>query len=231
MPKKIEFGSSEVIVNTIEVGGTKVENLSLQEVTEEGAVTTVPMTVSNLSLDEENTQLLFSDGKQIKGTPDITHDKVNRLTNINGKLAVGHTLSVDDQTESTRIAGNTTTDFLHVNQIAFNTNGLFLTPKTITSSFSDGTLTVNCNFAQFGRCLATGEFSGTLSTYTFNGMLQESRVHVLLPQATSPFTLSSTISGAVFEKRGDLSVDVGDHVLLEIENINNVILITPKIFS
>lgn len=295
MPKKLEYGSSEVIVKTIEVGGTKVENLSLQEVTEEGSTTNIPITINDLTLNEENTQVLFSDGKKVKGTPNITHNKTNKLTNILGKLKlskspedtkvgvvtenntksvgvvlddndilsisyvnsstletdssvdlplrihgnttitkklnVGTTLSVDDNNESTVLTGNTTTNFLNVDQLLFNNNNLYISPKTVSASCSSGTLTVNCNFAPFGRCVASGTLTGTLSTYTFNNMLQGSRMHVLLPEASTSYTLSSTITGGVFRKGEDLTVDIGDYVLLEIENINDTILISPILFS
>lgn len=157
--------------------------------------------------------------------------RIHGNTSITKKLTVGNTLNVDDQSETTFLTGNTVTNFLNVDQLTFSNNNIYIAPKSVSSSYSDGTLTINCNFAPFGRCLASGTFTGTLTTYTFNNMLSGSRLHVLLPQATSAFTLSSTISGGVFMKGGDLSVTPSDHVLLEIENINDIILIRANIFS
>jgi hypothetical protein len=312
MPRQVDLGTTEIVVKTLEIGGTKVENLSLQEVTQEGNSTTIPITLTELNLPETDQNVLFSDSGTVRGTPNITHNKLSKLTNILGKInltkpsgstkvgyvtqnetksvgvvlddsdiltisyvnpttlevsegdvsvevrgtmnvssdftvggnvlkvfknsqqvKVGNTLVVDDSNVSTHLSGNTTTERLTVEQINFNESELYVSPSTVSANYSGGTLTLDCNHASFGRCLAIGTIGNgeTLGTYVFQNLKSSSRIHILLPQATGNFTISNTPIGGIFQKVSNQSMVNGDHALLEIENINGHNLISVKIFS
>lgn len=340
MPRQLDLGTSEIVVRTIEVGGSKIENFSLDEILAEGSTSLRPVTMSNLTsanltlTEEPSSGVLFSDSGRVTGTPNITHNKTTKLTGILGKLnitgkvnikkeegdsnvgvvvenntsnvgvtlsdsdilsfsfvesetkapqlekelpvkifgtlettsnlkvaedllevnkpeqsikiggnffkvlksvkkvTVGDTLVVDDSNTSTTISGNTTTDRLTVETINFNDSDLFVGAVSVTSSYSSGTITVDCNNCLFGRTTVSGSTTNgdTINNFIIQNQRTNSRIHGIL-NVTGTITLSNTTSNVINEKGSSITVTTGEKVFFVLENIDGNTYYTFKIFS
>ena len=340
MPRQLDLGTSEIVVRTIEVGGSKIENFSLDEILAEGSSSLRPVTMSNLTSanltlsEEPSSSVLFSEDGRVTGTPNITHNKTSKLTGILGKLnitgkinvkkesgdsnvglvvendtsnvgvtlsdsdilsfsyvnaetkapdttkelpikvhgtlettsnltvaedlivatkptntvkiggnllkilktpqrvEVGNTLVVDEANTTTTITGNTTTDRLTVETINFNDSELFVGSVGVTSSYSGGTITIDCNNCLFGRTTVSGATTNgdTLDNFIIQNQRTNSRIHGIL-EVTGTITLSNTTSNVINEKGTSVSVTTGEKVFFVLENINGNTYYTFKIFS
>ena len=340
MPRQLDLGTSEIVVRTIEVGGSKIENFSLDEILAEGSASTRPVTMTNLTstnlslTDEPSSGLLFNEGGRITGTPNITHNKTSKLTGILGKInltgklnikketgdsnvgvvienntsnvgvtlsdsdilsfsyvnaetkapdtskelpikvhgtlettsnltvaedlivatkptntvklggnllkifktprkvEVGDTLVVDDANTTTTITGNTTTDRLTVETINFNDSDLFVGSVGVNSSYSGGTITVDCNDCLFGRTTVSGATTDgdTLDNFIIQNQRNNSRIHGIL-NVTGTVTLSNSTSNVINEKGTNITASTGEKVFFVLENIDGNTYFTFKIFS
>lgn len=340
MPRQLDLGTSEIVVRTIEVGGSKIENFSLDEILAEGSASTRPVTMTNLTstnlslTDEPSNSLLFNEDGRVTGTPNITHNKTSKLTGILGKLnitgkinvkkeegdsnvgvvienntsnvginlsdsdilsfsfvesetkipqiekelpvkifgtlettsnlkvadnlmevnkseqsfkiggnvfkvlkgpkkvSVGDTLTVDDSNTTTTIAGKTTADKLTVETINFNDSELFIGSVGVTSSYSSGTITIDCNNCLFGRTTVTGTTADgdTINNFIIENQRTNSRIHGIL-NVTGTITLSNSTSNVINEKQSDVTSLDGEKVFFVLENIDGNTYYTFKIFS
>jgi len=340
MPRQLDLGSTEIVVRTIEVGGSKIQNFSLDEIVAEGSSTVRPTTLTNLTstnlslTDEPSNGLLLSENGRVTGASNITHNKTSKLTNILGKVKivgklnvkketedsnvglvlenntsnvgltlsdsdiltfsyvnadtkvtdttkelpikihgtlettsnltvaedlivvtkstdtvklggnllkifktpkkveVGNTLIVDDANNSTIITGNTTTDRLSVETISFNESELFVGSVGVSSSYSGGTITIDCNNCLFGRTTVSGTTTNgdIVDNFVIQNQRINSRIHGIL-ETTDTITISNTTSNVINEKRGSVSVTTGEKVFFILENINGNTYYTFKTFS
>jgi hypothetical protein len=335
MPRQLDLGTSEIVVRTIEVGGSKIENFSLDEILAEGSSSTRPVTMTNLTstnlslTDEPSSSLLFNEGGRVTGTPNITHNKTSKLTGILGKINltgklnikketgdsnvgvvienntsnVGVTLSDSDilsfsyvnaetkvpdttkelpikvhgtlettsnltvaedlivatkPTNTVKLGGNllkifktpqkvevgdtlivdnsnTTTTVngkLKVETINFNDSDLFVGSVGVNSSYSGGTITLDCNDCLFGRTTVSGTTSNgdTINNFIIQNQRNNSRIHGIL-NVTGTITLSNNTSNVINEKGSSVTASTGEKVFFVLENIDGNTYFTFKIFS
>ena len=148
------------------------------------------------------------------------------------KVEVGNTLIVDDANTSTIITGNTTTDRLSVETISFNESELFVGSVGVSSSYSGGTITIDCNNCLFGRTTVGGTTTNgdIVDNFVIQNQRINSRIHGIL-ETTDTITISNTTSNVINEKRGSVSVTTGEKVFFILENINGNTYYTFKTFS
>lgn len=190
MPREVDLGSSQVIMRVLEVGGTTVEKLNLQNVLEEGAVTDIPIECTEITANELNSS-------------SVTVGTILSADNATHRVSVGNTVTVDDSAHTfnvgdTLTVNNTNRSATFTGRSIFNTITFGNDSEEssggsgLSGTLVGGVLTLDMNSKSWGKIYVNNSTNQTITQVTMTNAQSSFTVQVFIAGQT---TLSSGVSG------------------------------------
>lgn len=226
MPREVDLGSSQVIMRVLEVGGTTVEKLNLQNVLEEGAVTDIPIECNEITANELNSS-------------SVTVGTILSADNATHRVSVGNTVTVDDSAHTFNVGDTLTVN--NTNRSAtFNGRRIFNTitfgndseessgGAGLSGTLVGGVLTLNMNNNSWGKVYVNNTTNQTITQVTMTNTNSSFTLHVFIAGQT---TLSSGVSG--ISVPGDMTSNLTGTVgifmeLMKFSESSTVLLVSSK---
>lgn len=226
MPREVDLGSSQVIMRVLEVGGTTVEKLNLQNVLEEGAVTDIPIECNEITANELN-------------TTSVTVGTILTADNTTHRVSVGDTVTVDDSARTFSV-GDTVSINNSNKSATFNGRSIFNTitfgnyseessgGAGLSGTLVGGVLSLDMNSKSWGKIYVNNSTNQTITQVSLSNSSSSFTVQVFIAGQT---TLSSGVSGISVpaDMTSNLTGTVGIFMeLMKFSESSTVLLVSSK---
>jgi len=227
MPREVDLGSSQVIMRVLEVGGTTVEKLNLQNVLEEGAVTNIPIECNEINTNELN-------------STSVTVGTILSADNETHTMSVGNTVTVDDNTHTFNVGDTLTVN--NANRSAtFTGRSIFNTitfgndseetsdgATGLSGTLTGGVLTLDMNSKVWGKIYINNSTNQTITQVSLSNSSNSFTVQVFIAGQT---TLSNSVSG--ISVPSDMTSDVTGTIgifmeIMKFSESSTILLVSSK---